>query len=120
MQDLLYIFELGFAGSDVWRAVICAFFTAMLVNKKTGVWGMGAVALLVDRLIWPLVEQALAGAGMKSIYGSFGGVFLSLEDNVGIYLVRYLGLVVMIALFLVLRKRIHGGEAAPAKKPAAA
>ena len=119
MQDLLYIFELGFSGSDVWRAVICAFFTAMLVSKKTGVWAMGAVALFVDRLVWPVMEQAFAGAGMTSIYGSIGGVFLSLEDNVGIYLVRYLGLIIMIALFLQIRKRLHG-EPAPAKKPAAA
>ena len=120
MQDLLTILELGFSGSDVWRAVICAFFTAMLVSKKAGAWAMGGVALLVDRLVWPVMEQAFAGATTKALYGSVGGVFLTLGDNLGLYLVRYLGLVIMIALFLILRKRIHGGGAAPAKKPAAA
>ncbi|MBY0421448.1 MAG: hypothetical protein K2Q06_04030 [Parvularculaceae bacterium] len=119
MKDLLYILELGFSGSDLWRAVICAFFTAMLVNKKAGIWAMGAVALFVDRLVWPVLEQAFLGAEAKALYGSIAGVFLSLGDNLGIYIVRYLGLVVMISIFLMFRKRIHGGGAAP-KKPAPA
>ncbi len=121
MDDLINIINLGFSGSDVWRGVICAFFSAMLVNKKAGVWGMGVVALLIDRLIWPVAEQSFLGAKPETLIASVSGVFQTLPDNAGLYLVRYLGLVVMISIFLQLRKRLHGDGSAPAqKKPAAA
>lgn len=121
MDDLVNIINLGFSGSDIWRGVICAFFTAMLVNKKAGVWGMGGVALLIDRLVWPVAEQSFLGAEPETLIASVSGVFETLPDNAGLYLVRYLGLVVMISVFLQLRKRLHGdGASQPAKKPAAA
>lgn len=122
MDDLITIINLGFSGSDVWRGVICAFFTAMLVNKRAGAWAMGIVALVIDRLVWPVTEQSLLGAKPETLIASVSGVFETLPDNAGLYLVRYLGIVVMISLFLQLRKRLHGegGGSAPAKKPAAA
>lgn len=119
MNDLLYIISLGFSGSDVWRALICAFFTAMLVNKRAGLWAMAGVALFVDRLVWPVIEQAFSGAKTETLYASVGAMFTTLLPNLGLYVVRYLGLIILIALFLEARKRLHGGKS-DVKKPAAA
>lgn len=122
MDDLRYIVSLGFSGTDVWSAAVIGFFAAMLVSKKAGLWAMAGVALLVDRMIWPLVAQALHGASTQTIYASVAATFEMLIPNAGFLIVRYLGLVMLIALFVALRKRLHGPQSAPAKggKPAAA
>ena len=56
MEDLSYIIGLGFSGSDIWRAVTIAFFAAMMVRNSRQVALTAAWALLVDRVIWPLLD----------------------------------------------------------------
>lgn len=120
MKDLDYIVSLGFSGADVWRAVIIAFFLAMMMGKKATVWQIGFIALFIDRLVWPIAGQAVSGADIQSIYASIGAMFQTFFDDIGIYVVRYIGLTIMIAAFIALRRRIH--QMAPSKKgkPAAA
>ncbi len=107
MEDLQYIFNLGFSGSDVWRAVLLSFFGAMILNKNGSVWILGGWALAIDRVIWPVTAQALAGADIHSIYASIGALFETLPDDLGLYLVRYLGIVGMIGAFFLAKLRIH-------------
>jgi len=63
MEDLNYIISLGFSGADIPRAVIVAFFMSMLFAPRISTWRLGFGALAVDRIVWPLVAQAAAGAG---------------------------------------------------------
>ncbi|MEL6506916.1 MAG: hypothetical protein AAGL18_04600 [Pseudomonadota bacterium] len=121
MDDLVYILNLGFSGSDLWRAIIIAFFAAMLVSKTRPVAIMGAWALLVDRLIWPLTGMWLAGADSVIMTDTVSGMMQSLNLDLGLYLVRYAGLLVMIGAFAHLRRRIHKPRTDKAKakmKPA--
>jgi hypothetical protein len=120
MEDLKYIVALGFSGADVLPAIVIAFFLAMLVKKGSPVWSIALVALALDRLVWPIVSQALSGADIHTIYGTIGAFFATFFDNLGVFVVRFFGLVAMIAAFVLMRGQVH--KMAPAKKakPAAA
>ena len=114
MKDLNYIISLGFSGADIFPAVIIAFFLAMFV------WKMALVALFLDRMVWPVMAQALSGADIHTIYATIGAMFHSAPRDLGVYVVRFFGLLVMIALFVALRFRIHKMTLNKKGKPAAA
>lgn len=117
MKDLDYIISLGFSGADIFPAILIAFLLAMFVRKDAPVWKMALIALFIDRVMWPIIGQAVAGADIQTIYASIGALFTTLPSNLGVYVVRFFGLLVMIALFVATRRRIHA--AAPKKaKPA--
>jgi hypothetical protein len=120
MEDLNYILGLGFSGADVWRAIIVAFFLAMLAGKKRSIWFVGFIALLIDRIAWPILGMAISGADVQSIYASIGGMFQTFIDDIGLYVVRYLGLTIMIAAFVAGRAKIHTLKPMKKAKPAAA
>ena len=107
MQDLTYIISLGFSGSDIWRALIIAFFAAMIVTKKRPAALLGLWALLIDRVIWPLTGMWMNGADTIILNDTFNGMVQTLSADIGLYMVRYAGLVVMILAFAHMRKRIH-------------
>lgn len=107
MEDLNYIISLGFSGADVFPAILIAFLLAMFVRKDAPVWRMALFALVLDRVLWPIIGQAIAGAGIHTIYASIAALFTSFPSNIGVYVVRFFGLLVMIALFVGARQRIH-------------
>lgn len=107
MQDLEYILGIGFSGADLPRAVILAFLFAMFANKDTNIWRMGLLALLIDRLVWPIASMGAAGADIQAIYASVGALVKTFIDDLGIYIVRYIGLTLMIGGFRWFRASIH-------------
>ena len=117
MEDLNYIISLGFSGADIPRAVIIAFTISLLFAPRASLWKLGFGALAVDRLLWPLVSQAASGAGWQEILGSLVALGETLPDDLGMYMVRYFGLFVMIALFTAARTRLHA--MVPSKKATA-
>ncbi|MEL6360711.1 MAG: hypothetical protein AAFR21_06465 [Pseudomonadota bacterium] len=117
MEDLMYILELGFSGSDLSRAIILAFFIAIMFSHNRSIWTLGAGGLLIDRIMWPLVEQSLSGAEPGTVMESFTSIIGALGDDLGVYVIRYLGIVIMIGLFREARVRLH--HMMPAKKAAA-
>ncbi len=119
MDDLKDIVSLGFSGADVVRALLISFAIAILIAKKRSAWFLGFVALVIDRLIWPISGMAVAGSDIHSIYASISAMGKTFIDDLGLYVVRYVGLVVMIALFMALRSKLHM-RLAPPKKPATA
>ncbi len=116
MQDLQYILGIGFSGADIPRAVILAFLFAMFAKKNTNIWQVAVLALLIDRTVWPIAQMGASGAELQSIYAAASGMARSLIDDLGIYVVRYLGFVMMIGGFRWMRASIHGF--APGKKAA--
>lgn len=118
MEDLRHIVSLGFSGSDIVRAVLIAFAFAIIIGKRRSAWTLGAIALVIDRVIWPVAGMAFAGAENASIWGALGGLGKTFVDDLGVYVVRYLGLVIMIALFISMRAGLHT-RLSPPKKAAA-
>lgn len=114
MEDLTYILSLGFSNADLPRALILSFFLAMIFGGTRTIWTLGVFALVLDRVFWPLIEQAASGADAATVFTSFGAMLGAIVDDLGVYVVRYMGLVIMIGLFIEGRKRIH--QLAPAKK----
>lgn len=119
MEDLKDIISLGFSGGDVIRAFLITFTIAILTRGKQSSWFLGAMALLIDRLIWPIAGMGLAGSDIHSIYASIAALGKTFIDDLGLYVVRYLGLTVMIAFFILLRSNLHA-KLEPPKKPAPA
>lgn len=107
MEDLQYIIGIGFSGADVGRAVFLAFVFAMYAKKDTNIWTVALIALAIDRTIWPITAMAISGAEVQAIIASTGALFTTLLDDLGIYIVRYLGIVVMISGFIGLRTGVH-------------
>ena len=113
MEDLSYIVGIGFSGADLPRAVILSFFLAVLFAARRSIWLLGLVALVIDRIIWPIVAQASAGAEIHTIYATIGAMVQSAPQDLGVYVVRYVGLTVMIGLFAAMRMRLHKMGPAP-------
>ncbi|MFQ5564078.1 MAG: hypothetical protein ACE5FO_10970 [Parvularculaceae bacterium] len=113
MEDLQYIISLGFSGSDVPRAIALAFFAAMVTSRQSDVWVMAGWLLFIDRVIWPIAAMGLAGADIHSIYAAIGAMVQNFPADLGIYVVRYLGICLMMSLFISGRRRIH--RASPPK-----
>ncbi len=107
MEDLNYIIGIGFSGADLPRAVILAFLFAMFAQGNANIWKVGLLALLIDRTVWPIAAMGSSGAELQSIYSAIAGMAKSFKDDIGIYIVRYIGLVLMIGGFRWLRASIH-------------
>lgn len=107
MEDLQYIIGLGFSGADLPRAVILSFFVAMLLRKDANIWKIGLFVLFLDRILWPLVTLGASGAGFEIVSASISAMFKTFIDDLGIYIIRYLGIVIMIGGFRWVRARIH-------------
>ena len=121
MEDLKDIVSLGFSGGDVIRAILITFTIAIVTRKNRSSWFLGFVALIIDRLVWPIGGMAVAGSNIHSIYASIAALEKTFIDDLGLYVVRYLGLVVMIALMTAMRSNLHAKLTPPKKAaPAAA
>lgn len=107
MEDLNYIVGIGFSGADLPRAVILSFLFAMFAQGNANIWKAGLLALLIDRTVWPIAAMGASGAELQSIYAAIAGMARSFTDDLGIYIVRYIGLVLMIGGFRQLRASIH-------------
>ena len=107
MRDLEYIIGIGFSGADLPRAVFLAFLFAMFARRDTNVWHAGLFALIIDRTIWPIASMGFSGAEVEAIFASIGAMFKTFKDDLGIYIVRYIGLVVMISGFIGFRATVH-------------
>lgn len=113
MQDLQYIIGIGFSGADLPRALLITFLFACFAKKSTNIWKIGLIALVIDRAIWPITAMATSGADIHAVYASIGALFTGFLDDLGINIVRYIGLVLMIGGFRWMRARIQ--QLAPGK-----
>ena len=113
MEDLQYIIGIGFSGSDLGRAVLITFLFASFAKRDTNIWKISLIALIIDRVIWPITGLATSGAEIHTVYASIGALFSGFSDDLGIYIVRYMGLVLMISGFRWLRGWIQ--QLAPRK-----
>ena len=118
MDDLEYIVGIGFSGADLPRAIILAFIFAMFAKRDTNIWAYAMFALLIDRTVWPIAAMGAAGADIQSIYASIAAIFKTFKNDLGIYIVRYMGLVLLITGFRWVRTGVH--RVMPGKNPAPA
>lgn len=107
MDDLQYIISIGFSGADLPRAIILSFLFAMFAKRDSNIWRMALLALLIDRTVWPIAAMGASGADIQSIYASIAALFKTFLDDLGIYIVRYIGIVLMVSGFIWVRARIH-------------
>ncbi|MGV6802366.1 MAG: hypothetical protein ACWA5L_10635 [bacterium] len=106
MEDLAYIFSLGFSGSDFWRALWIGLFCSLLASSKRRPWKIGIFAFLLDRA-WPFYAMSLHGYDMDVISGSIGAALLAIPQDITLLTIRYLGILGLVYLGYNLRLMLH-------------
>lgn len=115
MDDLQYILNIGFAGSDFWRAIWIGLAASLIATRKFRPWKVGILAFTVDR-IWPYYSMHLHGYEFDAIWASVWAAIMTLPQDITFYIIRYLGILGLVYLGYNLRRLLHGG---PAAKPGA-
>ena len=107
MEDLQYIIGIGYSASDLPFALGLAFLFAMFLKRDSNVWKFALIALVIDRVLIPIGMMGASGAGLSQVFASLVALFKSFTDDLGVYIVRYIGLVLMISGFSWARAMVH-------------
>ena len=109
MEDLQYIFNIGFAGSDFWRALWIGLLASQLATRKFRPWKVGILAFFFDRA-WPYYSMHLHGYETEAIWAAFWATLMAIPQDITYYVVRYLGILGLVYLGYNIRRIIHGGH----------
>ena len=109
MQDLYYIFSLGFSGSDFVRALWIGLVASLLATRRFRPWKVVIIALTID-LIWPFYAMSLYGYETDVIVASIGTTLNNIPQDMAYYLIRYIGFLGLVYLGYNLRRFVHGYE----------
>ncbi len=117
MEDLHYIFNIGFAGSDFWRALWIGLLASLVASRKFRPWRVTILAFMLDRL-WPYFGMYRAGYDQDTILAAFWSTLMSIPNDLTFYLIRYLGILGLVYLGYNLRKALHARARHSEKKSA--
>lgn len=106
MQDLSYLFSIGFSGSDVARALWIGLVASLIASRKLKPWRVTLVAFALD-CIWPFIGMQLAGAAPMAIVQAAIAAILAIPQNAAYYAIRYLGFLAMVYGGFNLRLLLH-------------
>lgn len=107
MQDLIYIFSLGFSGSDLVRALWIGLLASLLATRRFRPWKVGIFAFMVDR-IWPFYAMSLHGYEQDVISAAMMATLMNVPNDMAYYLIRYIGILGLVYLGYNIRRFIHG------------
>lgn len=116
MDALVYLFSLGFSGTDAARAALLLLFGALFVTKRFPPWRMTMLLLLIDTA-WPYVGMAQAGAGPQAISTAIRGALQFHEDAVVGFLVRASGFYVFLRGTFSIRRKLQNAFPEDKSKP---
>lgn len=106
MEDLIYIISIGFAGSDIVRALWIGLLASLLVSTRLPPWRMSVVAFMIDR-IWPFYAMSLAGHDQEVVLAAVYGTFATAPQDLAYYAIRFLGLAGLVHVGYNLRRFLH-------------
>ncbi|NNU17666.1 hypothetical protein HK107_15145 [Parvularcula sp. ZS-1/3] len=106
MEQLLYVFSLGFSGSDATRAIILLLIGALFVTNKFPAWKVTVILLIIDQA-WPYVQMLREGDGHKGVEIALRGQAMHWQDVLAGFLVRAAGFYVFIRGTFSLRRKLH-------------
>ena len=105
MEQLQYVFSLGFSGSDATRALILLLVGALFVTNRFPPMRMTIVLLIIDQA-WPYV-QLLRDTGHYGFEMAVRGQLAQWEDSMVGLLVRAAGFYIFIRGTFSLRRKLH-------------
>ncbi len=106
MEDLQYIFNIGFAGSDFWRALWVGLLASLIATRNFRPWKVGILAFLLDRL-WPYYGMHQSGHENDAIWAAMWATLMAIPQDITFYVVRYLGILGLVYLGYNIRKFLH-------------
>ncbi|GGD01973.1 hypothetical protein [Aquisalinus flavus] len=109
MQDLAYLFSIGFSGSDLTRALWIGLLFSLLASRRFPAWRVTIFAFVLDR-VWPFLAMSFAGAGNDIVFDSVIATILRVPDDAAYYIIRYLGLMGLIYFGYHVRRFLHTGK----------
>ena len=116
MDALVYLFSLGFSGSDAIRAAFLLLFGALFITKRFLPWRMTLLLLAVD-FVWPFVGMAMQGYDAPAIRVAVQGTLAMNEDEMVGVLVRAAGFYVFLRGTFSLRRKLHNAFPEDGSKP---
>ncbi len=105
MEQLQYLFSLGFSGSDATRALLLLLIGALFVTNRFPPMRMTIVLLIIDQAL-PYI-QMLRDGGHLGAEIALRGQLMHLEDTMVGFLVRAAGFYVFIRGTFSLRRKLH-------------
>lgn len=105
MEQLLYLFSLGFSGSDASRALILLLVGALFVTNRFPPMRMTLLLLVVDQA-WPYVQMLREGSH-HGVEIAIRGQLMHWEDGLVGLLVRAAGFYLFIRGTFSLRRKLH-------------
>lgn len=118
MDEVLYVFSLGFSGSDATRALILLLLGSLFVSTRLPPWKMTLFLLSID-LLWPYIEMLREGGGPKAVEIVLRGYVQTWQDTLAGFLVRVAGFYVVIRGIFSLRRKLHNAFPESAEKKGA-
>lgn len=106
MDALLYLFSLGFSGSDALRALVLVLLGSLFVTTRFPPMRMTILLLIVDQ-IWPYAAMLNDGYSHKSVELSIRASAVHWQDAMVGFLVRAAGFYLFIRGTFSLRRKLH-------------
>lgn len=106
MDELTYIISIGFAGSDISRALWIGLCASLLVSRRLPPWRVTVVAFMIDRS-WPFYAMHLAGHPQDVVMAAVYGTFATMPQDIAYYAIRFLGLAGLVHFGYNLRRFLH-------------
>jgi len=106
MDELLYVWSLGFSPADTMRGITAALFVSLLVVKAEQVWRYTLLALAVDRL-FPIVASAIGGERFSDVWATAAASVGSIGADLGVMTIRYVVMFAVIHFAFVFRANLH-------------
>ena len=106
MDELQYIWSLGFSPADTMRAITVALLLSLLVVKSDQIARYALYALLVDR-VFPILMMAVTGDNLATVWSTLSASFRMIGQDVGILAIRYVVMFAVISFGFAFRSTVH-------------
>ncbi|MEE4212169.1 MAG: hypothetical protein V2I43_23230 [Parvularcula sp.] len=106
MDEALYLFSLGFSGSDAVRALVLLLLGSLFVTNRFPPWKMTILLLTIDQL-WPYGVMLHDGLGPRAIELALRGGALHWQDALIGFLIRAGGFYLFVRGTFSLRRKLH-------------
>ncbi|MEL6363929.1 MAG: hypothetical protein AAFR11_03705 [Pseudomonadota bacterium] len=106
MDELLYIWSLGFSPADTSRALTIALLVSLMMTEKSVIWRQALLALAIDRA-YPIIMMAISGDRASDVVQTVTASMTTLGSDLGVLTIRYVVIFTVISFAYNLRTKLQ-------------
>ena len=106
MDELLYIWSLGFSPADTARGLTIALLMSLMMTEKSVIWRTALLALAIDRA-YPVIMMAVGGDRASDVVQTMTASFTSLGADLGVLTIRFVVMFVIISFAYNFRTKLQ-------------